>query len=57
VQHYIEQLSNPFGFLNKAVKKIEDRILVQEAKEMAEEQKGDHPLFRKEKEIEQKMDQ
>jgi hypothetical protein len=24
---------------------------------MAEEQKGDHPLFRKEKEFEQKMDQ
>jgi hypothetical protein len=56
VHHYIEQLSNPFGFLNKAVKKIEDRIFVEEAKEMEDEKKGDHPLYLKEKAFEQQMD-
>ena len=58
IQHYIEQLSNPFGFLNKAVKTIEDRIHVQEAEELKAEQKGEYPTaFKKEKELEQIFDQ
>jgi hypothetical protein len=57
IQHYIEQLSNPFGFLNKAVKTIEDRIHVQEAEELKYEQKGEYPTaFKKEKELEQIFD-
>jgi len=56
VQTFIQQLSSPFGFLNKQIKDIQTNIAKQNKADFDAEQLGDHRYHAQEKDAEQKFD-
>ena len=56
VKVFIQQLSNPFGFLQYRVNEIDKAIHLSEQNEMDEEQTGDHRYHEKEKNLEKVFD-
>ena len=56
VRQFLDQLEAPFGFLKKEVKDLEKSVVKKEDSMLAEEKKGDHRYFQKEKAIEAKFD-
>jgi len=56
IKMYLQQITNPFGFLNKSIDQQERQMAENDAQDKKEQDKGDTAFHNKEKDLERKFD-